>query len=151
MVVSRFESSRSSSSVSTGRFWASSTSSSTRRPAAARVEQEAVEPVEQLGARALAGQPELAVDGLEQLEPGQARVEQIGDLGIGSDPLEQRAAQRGLARPDLARDRDEALALLDAVEQVRERLAVRGGQEQEARVGCERERLLSQPVMPCVH
>ena len=58
--------------------------------------------------------------------PVEARIEEIRDLGIGAEPLEQRAAQRRLAGADLAGDRDEALALLDPVEQVRERLAVRG-------------------------
>src|SRR2546425_976616 len=85
---------------------------------------------------------------LAQLEPREARVEQVRDLGIRTETLEQCAAERGLAGADLAGNRNETLALLDPVEQMGERLAMRGGEVEIARIGREGERLLSQPVVP---
>ena len=70
------------------------------------VEQEVIELVQQLAARlALRLEPELGVDGLEQLERRELRVEQERDLAARLEPLEQRAAQRGLARADFTGDR----------------------------------------------
>src|SRR5262249_42959158 len=80
-----------------------------------------------------------------------ARVEDVRDLRVAADPVEQRAAQGRLARADLADDFDEALALLDPVQEVGQRLAMRGGEKQVAGIGRERERLLAQSIDPRVH
>src|ERR1041385_2906573 len=53
----------------------------------------------------------------------------------GAELLQQRAAERGLARAHFAGELDESLPLPDAVEQMVERLAVLRTVEQEARVG----------------
>src|SRR5690606_2339300 len=90
-------------------------------------------------------------DRLEQLAGGELRVEQEGDVDLGAEAAQQGAAQRRLARPDLAGHGDEALALLDAVEQVREGLAMGGREEQEARVRAQRERLLPEPEERGIH
>jgi hypothetical protein len=116
------------------------------------IEQEGVEHVEQLRPRvAEGGEPELCVDRLDQVGGAQRRIEQEGDLARGAEAREQRAAQRGLAGADLPRDRHEALALLDAVDEVAEDLAVGCGQEEVSRVGAQRERLLAKAVVHRVH
>ena len=58
-----------------------------------------------------------------------------GHDGLAIELLEQRAHQRGLAGADLAGDDDEALALVDAVLQVRQRAAVALAAEVEAGSG----------------
>jgi hypothetical protein len=99
---------------------------STWAPLAAHLDEERVEYVGELGSRlAERGEAELAVDRLEQLERRERRVEQERHLGVVPEAPQQRPAQRGLAGADLARDRHEALALLDPVDEVAEHLAVR--------------------------
>src|SRR5262249_34325385 len=121
-------------------------------PGAPLLEEEAVQPVAELDpGEPVARQPELDADRPQQLLARERRVEDEGDLGIGAEPLEQRPAEGGLPGTDLARDRDEALALLDPVEDVRQRLAVRGGEEEEARIGRQGERLLAKPVELGIH
>jgi hypothetical protein len=65
--------------------------------------------------------------------------------------FQQRAAQRRLARADLARELDEALAFADAVEQMIERLAMLGTVEKKARVRRDVERRLIQSVEFQIH
>ena len=116
------------------------------------LEQELVELVRELRARAsLREQPELGADRAQQIVAREHRIEDEGHLGVAAEPLEQRAAERGLAGADLAGHRDEALALLDPVEDVRERLAMRGREEQEAGIRGQRERLLTQTVERGIH
>ena len=84
----------------------------------------------QLGAQLGAAEPrgqhaELDHDRAEQLVARQCRIEDEGDVRVTAEALEQRAAQRRLAGADFTGDRNEAFALLYAVEQVRQRLAVR--------------------------
>jgi hypothetical protein len=68
--------------------------------------------------------PELGADRLEELEARTAGIEQEGDLSIAVEPLEERATKSGLSGPDLPRDRDKSLSLLDSVEQMSEGLPV---------------------------
>jgi hypothetical protein len=70
---------------------------------------------------------------------------------VSGPNLEQRAALRGLASAHLARHRDEALALLDAIQDMGERLAVRRREKQKARIRGEREGLLAQTVERGIH
>ncbi len=64
---------------------------------------------------------------------------------------EDRAAHGRLARADLARDLDEALALADAEEHVVERLAVLVREEEETRVRGDVEGRLAESVELVVH
>jgi hypothetical protein len=132
--VSRFESRRISSSVDAWRFCASSMMRGELRPRATFREQ-----------------TELDVDGAEQLLTREGRVEDVGDLGVGAQALQHGAAQGGLPRSDFARDGDESLTLFDAVQHVRERLAVRYREIQEVRIRSEREGLLTKPIKRGIH
>ena len=87
------------------------------------------------------GDPERRQDGLQELTRFELRVQHLGrhDL-VGVDAVQQRPHQRGLARADLAGDNDEALALMDAELQVRQRVAVSPAVEVERRVRVELER-----------
>ena len=114
------------------------------------VEQEAVERIDAgLGARrrlAVQGagvdaDAELLADGLQQLQRRQQRVVEVGDAAALGHLLEEAAAHRRLAGADAAGQQHEAAAALQAVEQVCQRLAVALAQVQEARIGCDRERL----------
>jgi hypothetical protein len=87
---------------------------------------------------------ELVADGLQKLHHGELRVEDVGDVAALRDLLEEAPAHRRLAGADLAREQDEAAAAADAVEQVRQRLAVALAHVEITRVRRERERLLLQ-------
>ena len=116
------------------------------------LEQELVELVEQLGARAaLREQPELRADRAQQILRREHRIEDEGDFGVAAQAFEQRAAERGLAGADLAGHRDEALSLLDPIQDVRERFAVRRREEEEARIRGQGERLFTQTVERGIH
>src|SRR5690606_3973978 len=109
------------------------------------LEQEPVELAHQVAAaQTFGGQTELGADRLQQLDGAAARIEEEGDLELALEPLEQRPTEGGLARADLAGHGDEALALLDAVEQVGQGFAVGRREIEEARVRAQREGLLSQ-------
>ena len=134
--VSRFEIRRTSSSVESGRSWASSTSSTTFRFSASRVREEVVDAVEQVDAVRLdVFDPELAADGVEELHAGEPAVGDDGRDGVRVELPEQRARQRGLARSDLAREDRESLPRLDRVDELGERLRVRAARKEERRVG----------------
>ncbi len=74
-----------------------------------------------------------------------------GDDHLRVEFLQQRAHERGLAGADLAGDDEEALALVDAVLQVRVRALVPLAAEVEGRVGTELEGLARQAVEVFVH
>ena len=67
------------------------------------VEQEVVQRGEHLAPGAGRGDPELVVDLLHELEPGQDRVQDVGVLRGVVGAAQQRAQERGLAGADLAR------------------------------------------------
>ncbi len=116
------------------------------------LDQETVEGVGQLVLRVAGlGEPELGVDRLQQLQPRELRIEDEGHLVLGAEPLEEGATQGRLPGSHLAGDDDEPLALLDSVEQVGERLAVRLREEQEPRVGAQREGLFAQTMERGIH
>ena len=73
---------------------------------------------------ALHVQPEFRRDGLHQFIRVQHRVQDQRRGKMRVQLLQQRAAQRRLARADLARELHKTLALADAVEQMVERLAM---------------------------
>ena len=122
-----------------------------------RLEQKVVERIDidlhrsRLAARQLDRDPELVADRLDQLGDGELGVEDVGDVAALGDLLEKAAADGGLAGADLAREQDEAAAAADAVQQVRQRLAVALAHVEIARVGGEGERLLLQAEEPHVH
>src|SRR6185312_9245690 len=97
-----------------------------------------------------------------QAEGGGDRAQQVVGVELGADELrrdelvaievlEEVAHQRRLPGADLAGDDDEALALVDAVLEVRERALVAATAEVERRIGIELERLAGQPVEGFVH
>ena len=94
---------------------------------------------------------ELVADRLQQLDHGELRIEDVGDVAALRDLLEEAAADGRLAGADLAREQHEAAAAADAVEQVRQRLAVALAHVEVARIRRERERLLLQAEEPHVH
>src|SRR5262249_62013347 len=80
-------------------------------------------------------QAELRQDRPEELPPRHGGVQdERGPVGR-AELLEDRPADGRLAGADLAGDLDEALALLDAEQDVVERLPVPLGEEEETRVG----------------
>ena len=97
------------------------------------------------------GDPELVADGGEQLLGAERRVQDDGGAGARRQLLEKAAADRGLARADLAGELHESPLAAHAVEQVRERLAVLRAQVQKARVGREREGELPQAEVLQIH
>jgi hypothetical protein len=64
---------------------------------------------------------------LENSLERQRRVEDEGRGAVVLQAAQERAQERGLAGADLAGEQDEALVLLDAVEQLCEGLAMPGG------------------------
>ena len=111
-----------------------------------RLEQMAAQQVDQVLEAALGTrrhrEPQLLADGLQELRGRHARIEDQRDLGVFGRLGQQRANYRGLARAHLAGELDEAPGLVDAVDQVRQRLRVPFREEQVARIGGDRERLL---------
>src|SRR5215470_12937381 len=72
---------------------------------------------------------------LENFLEGQCRVEDEGRGAVALEAAQERAQERGLAGADLAGEEDEALVLLDSIEQLREGFAMPGGGVKEARIG----------------
>jgi hypothetical protein len=89
---------------------------------------------------------ELQYDGFEELVCAQARVEDERGLEFVAEFFEELAADRGLAGADFAGEFDEAFALVDAEEQMVERLLMFPAEEQKARVRRDVERLFPQVV-----
>ena len=102
---------------------------------------------------ALAGRrhPELARDPLQQVLPGQRRVEDVGRRHLGAEVGEEGAQQRRLAGADVAADADEPARLDEPGAQVREGLRVLGGEVEVARVGCQPKRRIGEPEERFVH
>ena len=65
--------------------------------------------------------------------------------------MQQRAAKGRLSGSDFSGDGDESLTLLDAVEQMSERLPMGFREKQEAGIGGELKGLLVQPVKLGIH
>jgi hypothetical protein len=101
--------------------------------------------------RRQAGDAELVAHRVQQFHRGQPRVEDVGDVAVRRHPVQEGAADGGLAGADLARQQHEAAAALQPIEQVRQRLAVALAHEQEAGIGRDRERLAGQPEALGVH
>ena len=94
---------------------------------------------------------EFVADRLQQFGDGQFRIEDVRDIAVGGHLLEKAAADRGLAGADLAGQQDEAAAAADAVQQMRQRLAMTFAHEQVARIGRDRKRRLLQTEKMGVH
>ena len=92
-------------------------------------------------------------DRFQQFHRRQARVQHQGDAGVLGNLLQQQPAQRGLAGADLAGELDEtaAAALADAEQQVRQGIPVALAEEDEARVGRDRERRFPESVVLEIH
>ncbi len=89
----------------------------------------------------LAGKAELRVHLLHEPDRREDRVEdQRGAVRFRVELVQQRPDDSGLPRADFPRELDEARAVLDGKEQVRESLLVRSAQEEERRVRSEGER-----------
>ena len=97
------------------------------------------------------GDCELVANDLEELECGELRIQDQRDLGPRGQLLEQAPDQRRLAGADLAGQLDEAAALGDPVDEVRERVGVPRAHVEIARVGRYRERLLVESEELAVH
>ena len=95
---------------------------------------------------ALHFQAEFGGDGLHQFVAAHHRVQNQSRGKTRVELFQQRAAERRLARADLAGELHEALALADAVEQVVERLAMLRAVKKEARVRRDVERRELQSV-----
>ncbi len=120
-----------------------------------RAQQVAVEQVDQLLGVVLGAvghaQAELLAQRAQELGGRQPRIEDQRDLGILRRARQQRADGRGLAGTDLAGELDEAAGLVDAVDQMRERIGVPRAQVEVARIRGDRERFFRQPKERQVH
>ncbi len=162
--VSRLESRRICSSVSGSRPCASSMISSTRLPAACFSTQEMVQRLDEFARRMAGGcfgapgasRRAFSTPSSTRIDSSSSCAESFGieeerDLDFAAEAPQQRAAQRRLAGADLAGDGDETLALLDAVEQMRERFAMRLRQIEEARIGAQGKGLFAEPEERGIH
>ncbi len=77
-------------------------------------------------------------DCAQQINDGQFRIEDIRDIAVGGNLLQEAAADGCLASPDFTRQQHEAATAVDAIQQVRERLAVTLAHVNIARVGGDR-------------
>ncbi len=125
--------------------------------ASARMSFEQVVPEQvhqRLGAVAAFGrhlQVQFLADRQQELRRRDARVQDQRDFGMARQLLEQAADDRRLAGADLARQLDEAARLVDAVQQVRQRLGVPLAEVQVARVRRDRERFFLEAEKARVH
>ncbi len=87
----------------------------------------------------------------QELDRGEPRIEDHGDVDVGRELLEQGTAHRGLAGSDLTRQLHEAAALPDPIEQMGQGFPVRVAQIEVARIRGQRERPLRQPEVSSVH
>src|SRR5690606_10902226 len=94
---------------------------------------------------------QLLADALDELAGGELRIQDQRNLGLLRKLLENAADQRRLAGADLARELNEAAALRDAVDQVRERVGMAAAQIQVARIGRDREGLFVEAEKFGVH
>ena len=155
VAVSRFVSSRTCSSVCVLRFCASSTISTTRRPRACVSSRwRPSRSISDLGAAAARlgnRHVQFLADREQELGRRDAGVQDQRDVRVARQLLEQAADHGGLAGADLARELDETARLVDAVQQVRERLGMPLAEVQVAGVRRDRERLFLETEKARVH
>jgi hypothetical protein len=98
-------------------------------------------------------QSQFLADRLQQLHRIQPRIQHQRGVGVLGQPVQQQPAERGLAGADFAGELHEAAAaaLLDAVEQMRQRVPMVFAEEHVMRVGRDRERRLFEAVVLQVH
>src|SRR5215211_1178092 len=94
-------------------------------------EQQPVEEREHLRLRAGAGELQLLAELDEEFRDRQERVEDVDGVDLEIEVIHCRVEQRRLARPDLPRDHQETLVILEAVLQVRNHIEVVLGLEEE--------------------
>src|SRR5882672_2345942 len=87
----------------------------------------------------------------QQLFDRQERIEDERGEDARVELFEERAAARRLAGADVARQDDEAFLAADGLLQEGDGFLVRFAAIEEARVGCQRERRLYEPVILFVH
>ena len=115
-------------------------------PGAMRREQRGIERVDVIldrfhpGHRGLVRHAKFVANGAQQLAHRELGVEDVGHIAVRRNLLQKAAAHRGLARPHLARQQHKTAARIQAVQQVRQRLAVPLAHEQVAGVGGNGER-----------
>src|SRR5262249_40958669 len=109
------------------------------------------ERLEAVQAQRLDRQAELRRHGPHQLVGAEHRGQDKGGGGLAGELFEHRAAERGLARADLAGGLHGAFGLANAVEQMIERLAMFRAVKQKPRVRRYVERRLRQAVILKVH
>ncbi len=100
----------------------------------------------------IADEAEIPGQHLEELRHGEAGIEQGSkqDL-LGSQEIPQAFQHHGFAGADLAGHHHEALAALDAVDQVGQRLLVMGAPEKERRIRAQIERVFGKAEKRLVH
>ena len=153
LVVSKLESSRICSRVCGSRSWASSRMRTVFWPARWRSIRKFWSAKSRWAGDASPGLAMPRSSSMYSRRPVEAE-HRVGDerhRGRLVQPLEQRLEQGGLAGSDLAGQQDEALPLLDPVEELRERLLVRGRQVEKAGVRRRIERRLPEPEEGEVH
>ena len=112
-----------------------------------------MDPIKSLGTHTVTAKlhsdVEFLADGLQQFDGRQSRIQHQRDARVLGQLLEQQPAQRGLAGAHFAGQLHEAAAatLTDAIQQVRERIAMALAEEHEARIGRDRIGRLGQAVM----
>ena len=115
-------------------------------PGAMRREQRGIERVDVIldrfhpGHRGLVRHAKFVANGAQQLAHRELGVEDVGHIAVRRNLLQKATAHRGLARPHLARQQHKTAARIQAVQQVRQRLAVPLAHEQVAGVGGNGER-----------
>jgi hypothetical protein len=123
-------------------------------PAGMRLQQVTVDRVDQhFEARGPVGirDPQLVAYRRQELDVGQPRIEDQRDVDVGRELIEEAAADRRLAGADLARQLDESSGGANAVQEVREGLAVAIAHVDVLRIGRDRERRVVQPEMRRIH
>ena len=118
------------------------------------LEQTRVDEIDQgLAARDARGQrdPKVLAHRFEQLARRELGINDVGDVRVAGHLLQQATGERCLARAHLAGEQHESAVQLEAVEQVRERLAMALAHEQKAGIGRDREGCFGQAEMADVH
>ena len=115
-------------------------------------EQVAVQIVDQrLAAGGRRRQSELQVDGLEQLDRRQRRVDDVGDARFRRQLGEEVAQNGGFAGADVSRDAHEAARLRQTEPEMGQRIGMLARQEEKPGVRREPEGRIRQPEEPLVH
>ena len=90
-------------------------------------------------------------DGFEELHCVQPRIEHECNVDMRWHLLKQTATQRGLARADLAGQHHKAALIVQAIDKMRERIAMSFGQIQKSRIWRDGKRPLTKPKVLFVH